>query len=204
MRILIALSVVLSLTTGCSNIDRLIYAGWDRDSWQQPDRVLRELGLREGDRVADLGAGGGYFTFRLAGTVGRTGRVYAVDVDQGMVAYLAAAAAKQGISQVETVLAAYDNPRLPEDGVDLIFVCDTYHHLAERTAYFERAARYLRPGGRVAVIDYNGNGWFAKHFGHYTPRDVILQEMQSAGYRLERSYDFIDRQSFLVFGRLVK
>jgi len=201
MKTLIALAVVLSFTTGCTTIKRLIYDGWGRDSWQQPDRVVRELALRQGDRVADLGAGGGYFTFRLAAAVGPTGRVYAVDVERGMVEYVAAAAARQGIAQVEAILAAHDSPRLPDNAVDLIFTCDTYHHLDDRAAYFKRAIRHLRPGGRIAVIDYSGNGWFAKLFGHFTPREVVVQEMQSAGYRLERSHDFIDRQSFLIFAR---
>lgn len=97
--------------------------------------------------------------------------------------------------------SAYDDPGLPQDGVDLIFTCDTYHHLENRSAYFEHAARYLRPGGRVAILDFSGKGWFVTLFGHFTPADVIRQEMEAAGYRLERSFDFIDRQSFQIFVR---
>jgi ubiquinone/menaquinone biosynthesis C-methylase UbiE len=195
----VLLASVPLLVSGCTTFKRLMYEGWGRDSWQQPERVLRELALRPGDRVADLGAGGGYFTFRLADAVGSAGRVYAVDVDEGLLAYVTGEAKERGHSNVESVLAAYDDPRLPADGVDLIFTCDTYHHLEDRSEYFERAARYLRPGGRVAVIDYSGKGWFVRLFGHFTAPDVIRQEMESAGYRLERSFDFIDRQSFQIF-----
>jgi len=153
MRTLLTLAILLSWVAGCTTVKRLMYEGWRRDSWQQPERVVRELALKPGDRVADLGAGGGYFTFRLADAVGPAGRVYAVDVDEGMIDYVNGEAAKRGYGNVEGVLGAYDDPRLPDDGVDLIFTCDTYHHLEDRSEYFKRAARYLRPDGRIAVLD---------------------------------------------------
>jgi ubiquinone/menaquinone biosynthesis C-methylase UbiE len=195
------LLLVLALFAGCTGVKRFMYEGWGRDAWQQPERVVRELALQPGNRVADLGAGGGYFTFRLADAVGPTGRVYAVDVDEGMLAYVTAEARTRGYGNVESIRAGYDDPRLPDDGVDLIFTCDTYHHLSDRSAYFKRAARYLRPGGRVAVIDYNDRGWFPRFFGHFTAADIIRREMEIAGYRLVSAHDFIDRQSFQVFAR---
>lgn len=195
------LALLLSLVSSCTTVKRLMYEGWGRDSWQQPERVVRELGLESGDLVADLGSGGGYFTFRLADAVRPTGRVYAVDVDEGLLDHVRKEAAERDYPNVETVLAAYDDPRLPQDGVDLIFTCDTYHHLTDRSAYFERAARYLRSGGRVAILDFSGAGWLVRLFGHFTAADTIRQEMETAGYRLEKSFDFIDRQSFQIFVR---
>ena len=195
------LVLVTALLAGCTTVKRFMYEGGGRDAWQQPDRVVRALALAPGARVADLGAGGGYFTFRLADAVGPTGRVYAVDVDEGLLAYVAKEATARGHRNVETVRAATGDPLLPEDGVDLIFTCDTYHHLAERSAYFRRAARYLRPGGRVAVVDFDDRTWFARVLGHGTPAGVIRQEMEAAGYRLVQEHDFIDRQSFQVFAR---
>ena len=190
------------LLSGCTSFKRFMYEGFGRDTWQQPERVVRELSIRPGDRVADLGAGGGYFTFRLADAVGPTGKVYAVDVDEGMVGYLAAEVKERGAANVETILAAYEDPRLPSDGVDLIFTCDTYHHIQDRSAYFARAARYLRPGGRVAILDYSGTkGWFVSWFGHFTKPEVIRDEMEGAGYELAAEHDFIDRQSFQIFVR---
>jgi ubiquinone/menaquinone biosynthesis C-methylase UbiE len=193
--------VAVALVSGCTTFKRYMYAGWGRDAWQQPERVVRELGIRAGDRVADLGVGGGYFTFHLADAVGPTGRVYAVDVDEGMIDYVKGEAARRGYPQVETVLAAHDDPRLPADGVDLIFTCDTYHHLENRTAYFKAAARYLGPGGRIAILDYNGKGWFVRLFKHFTPPAVVKKEMEEAGYGLVAEHDFIERQSFLIYAR---
>ncbi len=200
-RAVVALVLLVPFGAGCTAWKRLAYEGFGRDAWQQPERVVNELGLKPGDEVADLGAGSGYFAFRLADAVGPSGRVYAVDIDKGMLEYLTAQASERGYRNVDMVLAVPDDPRLPEAGIDLIFVCDTYHHLDDRVAYFRHAARYLRPGGRVAIVDFNDRSGFPWLSGHWSPADQIRSEMEAAGYRLERQPDFIDRQSFLIFSR---
>ena len=201
-RLGLLLSLAALAASGCTWIKRTAYEGFGRDSWQQPEEVIRALQLREGDRVADLGAGGGYFTFRLARAVGPSGQVYAVDVDRGMIEYLQKRSEEEGAGNLETVLADYDDPRIPAPGVDLIFTCNTYHHLAERRAYFEHAKRYLRPGGRVAVVEYRPRqSWLARVFlgGHATSAETIREELGAAGYRLEAEHDFLPSQNFLVF-----
>jgi arsenite methyltransferase len=185
--------------TGCTAFKRFAYEGLGRDRWQQPEEVIRALDIRAGWHVADLGAGGGYFTFRLADAVGRGGRVYAVDVDSGMVGYLERRASKEGYGNVDAILAEPDDAKLPEGSVDLLFTCNTYHHLPDRSAYFARLRRALRPHGRVAIIEYAGKSWRARLFGHWTPPETIRREMGAAGLRLEREHDFLPRQSFLVF-----
>jgi len=188
------------LVAGCGPLRRFAYAGPGRDGWQQPDRVVTSLGLEPGARVADLGAGGGYFTWRLADAVGPQGQVFAVDVDDEMLAHLAEQSRERGDANVETVLGEYDDPLIPEGGVDWIFTCNTYHHIEERSAYFANARRYLRPGGRVAIVEFNGQGWFERWFVHYVPADEVRAEMRAAGYVELASHDYLDRQSFLVFG----
>jgi ubiquinone/menaquinone biosynthesis C-methylase UbiE len=197
--VLVGAALAVALVSGCTTLKRWAYEGFGRDRWQRPDEVIRALDIRPGAHVADLGAGGGYFTFRLAAAAGRDGRVYAVDVDPGMVDYLERRAAREGDGTVEVILAAPDDPRLPPESVDLLFTCNTYHHLEDRPAYFTRLRRSLREGGRVAVIEYDGSGLFGWLFGHATAADVIRRELESAGYRLERAYDFLPRQSFLLF-----
>lgn len=200
-RAVVVLVLLVSFCAGCTAVKRLAYEGFGRDSWQQPDRVIGELGLKPGDHVADLGAGSGYFTFRLADAVGASGRVYAVDIDSAMLDYLTRHATERGYRNVEAVLAAPDDARLPEASIDVIFTSDTYHHLDDRVAYFRRAARSLRTGGRIAIVDFNDDWWFVWLSGHWSPADQIRSEMQAAGYRLDREHDFIERQSFLVFSR---
>ncbi len=194
-----ALSLVLG--SGCAQCKRFAYEGFGRDRSQQPERVIAALGIEPGDRVADLGAGGGYFTFRLADAVGSTGRVYAIDVDPDMVDYLRQRAA-DGYRNVEVIQAATDDPGLPAESIDLLFTCNTYHHLADRADYFARAKAALRPGGRVAIIDMNGTGWFSWLFGHSTAPDTIRSEMEAAGYRLEQQHDFLSQQGFFVFAAM--
>jgi predicted methyltransferase len=180
--------------SGCGALKRCAYEGFGRDEWQQPDRVIADLSLAPGARVADLGAGGGYFTFRLARAVGPGGHVYAVDIDEQMNAYVAKEAAKQGLANVSTVLATESDARLPEP-VDLVFTSDTYHHLTDRAAYFRRVReRELAPGGRVAIVEFRPEAT-----SHSTPRETIESELGAAGFRLVKSFDYLERQHFLVF-----
>jgi ubiquinone/menaquinone biosynthesis C-methylase UbiE len=193
-----ALFVSLLLLAGCTALKRCAYEGGNRDSWQKPEEVIRALALKPEDRVADVGSGSGYFTFRLAQAVGPTGKVYAVDIDEGLNRDVAARAQREGYGNIEVIRAEPDEPRLPASGVDLIFTSNTYHHLHDRVRYFAALRKHLRPRGRVAIIDFNREGWI-QSLGHYTPAEDIKREMSEAGYELEREHDFLIKQSFLVF-----
>jgi len=199
LRIAVLLLALPALAGGCTWLKRTMYEGGGRDEWQQPERVVRSLDLERGDRVADLGAGGGYFTVRLAEAVGPDGRVYAVDVDEAMLDYVSQRAAEAGVSNVETIVATPSDPKLPVDGVDLVFTCNTYHHIEDRPAYFAGLRPALRPGGRVAIVEYLPEGFFQKVFAHSTDAATIESEMRAAGYQLAQRHDFLDRQTFLVF-----
>jgi ubiquinone/menaquinone biosynthesis C-methylase UbiE len=174
--------------------------GWDdpaRDAWQMPDRVIAELGLRRGQIVADIGAGTGYFTVRLAKSDAMP-KVYAVDIEPAMVSYLKDRAAKEGLNNVVAVQAAADTPNLPE-AVDVVLIVDTYHHIGGREVYFSRLAKSLRPGGRVAIIDFRpGSPGGPPNEFHFTA-EQIKSEMSKAGYKLTAQLDFLPRQQFLVF-----
>ena len=195
----LALVLIALVCVGCNALKRTAYEGFDRNEWQHPEEVIRSLGLQAGDQVADLGSGSGYFTVRLASAVGSTGKVYAVDVDREMNDYVVKRAQEEGYNNVEVILAEYDDPLLPESGVDLIFTCNTYHHLENRVQYFANVRKHLRPNGRVAIVDFNGEGWFQKIFGHWTAGEVIQKEMEEAGYVLQREFTFLPKQFFLVF-----
>jgi len=195
----IALAVPLFIYAGCGGLFRASLNSPWRARWQQPEAVVRALTIPPGSHVADLGAGGGYFTFRLADAVGPLGKVYAVDVNKGNLDYIARRAKEQGYTNVEVILAEYDDPSLPEGEVDLIFTCNTYHHLENHAAYFASAARYLRPGGRVAILDLAGMNWLFRLLGHWTPKETIRNEMETGGYQLVNDFGFLSRQNFQVF-----
>jgi len=187
------------LFVGCGRLKQWAYQGVGRDQWQQPEKVIATLQIRPGDQVADLGAGGGYFTFRLAQAVGPSGKVFAVDIDQQMIDLIDNQARKDGVANVETVLAKADDPQLPKNGVDLIFTCDTYHHIDNRVAYFRNLRTYLKTGGRLAVIDFDRRAWIEGLLRHYTPSEFLKREMEQAGFVLQVEHEFLDRQSFLIF-----
>ena len=199
---LVAVLVTMALAlSGCTADQKArAYAADDRDQWQQPERVMQTLAIAPGQSIADLGAGGGYFPFHLADAVGPDGRVYALDVDAGMNERLEGIARERGASNVSVVLADFDDPKIPEL-VDLIFTSNTYHHIEGRVAYFERAARYLRPSGRIAVLEYRRQGLFHRIMGHATDSSVIRSELEQAGYTLAAEFEFIDQQHFLIFDR---
>jgi len=194
-------SLVLAccLLVSCGKLKQWAYEGINRDQWQQPEKVIAALQIRPGDQVADLGAGGGYFTFKLANAVGPTGKVYAVDVDREMTDLIARQAQKDSVPNVEAILARADDPLLPKSGVDLIFTSNTYHHIENRVAYFTNLRKYLKPGGKVAIIDFDRRAWIEGLLSHYTPSEFIKREMDQAGYAVREEPNFLDRQSFLIF-----
>ena len=167
-----------------------------RDAWQMPSRVIDALGLKAGMKVADIGAGTGYFSMRLATVRGVS--VFAVDMEAKMVEYLKQRAAKEKAVNLTPVLAAAASPNLPEP-VDVVLVVDTYHHLPNRPAYFREVRKSLKPGGRVAIVDFRKEAPDGPpaHF-RFTP-EQIQDEMKQAGYQLDATHDFLPRQHFLVF-----
>jgi ubiquinone/menaquinone biosynthesis C-methylase UbiE len=187
------------LLAGCARLKQCAYEGVNRDDWQQPHKVIAALKIRPGAIVADLGSGGGYFTFRLAEAAGPTGKVYAVDVDPDMVDLIAKTAKEKAAGNIEPILAKANDPMLPKTGIDLIFTSNTYHHIDNRVAYFANLRQYLRPGASVAIIDFDRRGWLEGLLRHYTPSEFIKREMEQAGYTLRQEYDFLDRQSFVIF-----
>ena len=198
-KIAFSLVLITALTLGCS-FKRCAYEGLGRDAWQKPDQVIDALALLPGQSVADLGSGTGYFTARLARAVAPAGRVYAVDVDADVQEELRERLVDEAVDNVELVLADFDDTKLPDASVDLVFTVNTFHHFEDRPTYFGNLKRVLRPGGRVAVIEYDGStGLFVKWFGHYSERKSLLGDMSAAGYRVVEDLDLLERQSFIVF-----
>lgn len=199
--ILLFCFLALSLAA-CTSLKRFAYEGYKRDSWQQPVKVIESLEIAEGSQVADVGAGGGYFTFKFAEAVGDSGTVYAVDIDEGLLEYIAETAKEKQLGNIKTVLATSETtelPGLPQGEIDLVFVCNTYHHLEERIAYFKNIQQFLQPTGRVAIIDFQ-KGWI-KSIGHGAETQTVVEEMRQAGYQLQQEFDFLEKQNFLLFVR---
>jgi cyclopropane fatty-acyl-phospholipid synthase-like methyltransferase len=168
-----------------------------RDAWQMPARVIETLGLKPGMSVADIGAGTGYFSMRLA-KVSPGITVFAADIEPAMVDHLKKRAMSEHLSNVEPVLAGAASPNLPRP-VDVVLIVDTYHHLPSRVTYFRELRKSLTPTGRVAIVDFRKDAPDGPPVEfRFTPQQ-IEDEMRQAGFRLDASHDFLPRQHFLVF-----
>ena len=168
-----------------------------RDAWQKPAEVIAALKLAPDAIVADIGSGTGYFAVRLARAVPR-GKVYGADAEPDMVKFLNARAARESLANLTSHAAGEEGPNLPAP-VDLALVVDTYHHIPRRTRYFEKLKSALRPGGRVAIIDFRLDSPTGPPVKHRIPPDQVKTEMERAGYRLDAQPDFLPNQYFLLF-----
>ncbi len=169
----------------------------ERDRWQRPDEVVAALRLAPDAQVADIGAGTGYFTVRIARATPR-GHVYAVDIEPDMVRYVSERAEREKLPNVTAVLAAPDDPKLPV-AVDRVLVVDTYHHIEGREAYFRRLKSRLKPGAEVAIIDFTKESTIGPPAGMRLQQDAVKREMARAGYVLAAEHAPLPNQYFLVF-----
>lgn len=167
----------------------------ERDAWQLPDSVITALVDRDDLVVADIGSGTGYFPVRFARAVPR-GEVIGADVEPNMVFWLNDRARREGLTNLVSVLAAPDDPHLPRP-VDLVFVCNTVHHIDGRIDYFRRLKDQLLPGARLAVVDYRPGSEMGPP--HKLPPEELTAEMTEAGWERAESLDFLPEQYFLVF-----
>ena len=168
-----------------------------RDAWQKPQEVIEALALKPNAVAADIGAGTGYFSMRFARALPR-GKVYAVDLEPDMVKHLAARAKREHLANVVAVQAAMDDARLPEK-VDLALFVDTYHHIDDRRRYFARLKESLKPGGRVAIIDFTLDSETGPPPRARVSPERVKSELAAAGYKLADEYTFLENQYFLIF-----
>jgi len=171
------------------------------DPKNKPDQIVEELALQLGHNIADIGAGGGYFSLRFAEAVVNEGKVYAIDTNPDFLEFISDCTKEKGLNNVKTILATENRLDLPKKSLDLVFMRNVTHHLAERVDYFRNLIDFLKPKGKIAIIEYKKGSLFSFHriFGHYVPQEIIIKEMEEAGYQLEKEFDFLPEQSFTIF-----
>ena len=158
-----------------------------RDTWQRPVRVMEELGIRAGAMVADVGAGSGYFTFRLAARVGPKGKVYAQDLDEKVLAQIRERSQKEKVAYIETIRGTEDDPKLPGSTLDAILVADAFHEFTHADAMVAGFYRALKPGGRLGVLDSTARlGLKAAEYmeRHNLPQENVIEHAAHSGLRL--------------------
>jgi predicted methyltransferase len=173
----------------------------DRDLWQRPDQIMDAMAIADASVVADIGAGSGWFTIRIARRVGPQGRVYAEDVQTEMINAITRRVAREGLPNVRAVLGLKNDPRLPEK-VDAALMVDAYHEIENRVAVLSNLAASLKPQGRIGVIDFklDGTGPGPEPDERVSP-DVVVKDAKEAGLRLIRQEPFLPYQYFLIFGK---
>lgn len=175
----------------------------DRDTWQKPDLIMDSLGIADGSAVADVGAGGGWFTVRLARRVGPNGVVWAEDVQKEMLEAIERRAAKENLHNVRTIHGTPTDPMLPAGSLDAILIVEAFQEIqnGNPTLFLQNVRAALRDGGRVGVVDYKKSGGGP---GPDTPRpdpETVAQVAERAGLRLVKRESFLPFQYFLVFAK---
>lgn len=183
-----------------------VHADWltrpEREREEQPDRVIDSLRIPRGSTVIDLGAGVGYFSWRLAKRVGPQGKVIAVDIQPEMLDMLEENMSERGISNVEGVLGTESDPRLPEGVAELALLVDVYHELADPIATMGHVRRALKPGGRLVVVEYRKEEpWIPIHPLHKMTVAEVRREIEPTGFEFVELLEFLPSQHIIVFAR---
>jgi ubiquinone/menaquinone biosynthesis C-methylase UbiE len=171
-----------------------------RDKWQKPEEVLKALEISTSAVIADIGAGGGYFAEKFSKYLDPSGYVYATDVQDVMIEKLQQRVAQRGLINVEVIRGEFDDPMLPDACCDLVFFSSVYKEINGRTDYMKKIKKALKPGGRVAIIEFRPDNLTAG-----PPLDMrlypeqVIQELSPAGFTLVKSYDFLPKEYFLIF-----
>ena len=171
-----------------------------RDAYQKPHEVLTALNIKPGETIADIGAGSGYFSLKLAHFVGDKGKVYAVDVSPDMVRYLNRRIRETKASNVVTVLADNDDPLLADRSVNRFFICDVWHHVENQTKYLSSMKKMLKPGGEVVMIDFHKKELpLGPPMQMRIAREDVIKQLEANGFKLSKEHTFLPYQYFLVF-----
>ena len=168
-----------------------------RDEWQKPHEVIESLKLAPDAVVADIGAGTGYFAVRFAHMLPKS-KVYATDIEPDMVDYLVMRAKREGLGNLFAVKGELDDAKLPEK-VDLVLLVDVYHHIDDRDAYFGKLSRSLKPGGRLAIIDFTLDSSMGPPPRARIAPEQVKRELGGAGYALAEEVELLPNQYFLIF-----
>lgn len=175
--------------------------GPDREAYQRPDQVMDALGIGDGSVVADLGAGGGWFTVRLARRVGPNGIVYAEDIQPQMIEAIQRRVSREGLQNVSTVLGSADNPTLPENRLDAALMVDSYHEVEDTHTLLTNIKSALKPGGRLGIIGFrtDGGGGPGPALEVRVAPSQVIRAAEAAGLRFAGQETSLPYQYLLIF-----
>jgi len=175
----------------------------DRDEKEQPYKVLEAMKLKDGDIVADIGVGTGYYARKIAKKVAPTGWVYGVDIQPEMLTYFNQYCEKEKITNISPVLGVFDDPRLPKESVDWIILADVYHEFEDPEIMLKKMHGSLKSTGKLCLLEYRLDGNSAKHIkvDHRMSVKQVKEEWIPAGFELLELHEFLPSQHLFIFGK---
>jgi ubiquinone/menaquinone biosynthesis C-methylase UbiE len=174
----------------------------EREAEEHPDQALDLLKIQKGSTVADIGAGAGYFTLRLAERVGPSGVVYGEDIQPGMLDLLRKNMRKRRLTNVRAVLGTIDDPKLPKESLDLVLLVDVYHEFSEPEKMLERIRESLKPGGRLVLLEYRAEDPAVPiRPEHKMTVKQVRDEVEPEGFRFDQAIEKLPQQHIIVFRR---
>jgi len=190
----------IAAVMGAAGADWLVRP--ERQSEEHPDQALDAIGIQRGATVADIGAGVGYFTWRLAERVGRSGIVYAVDIQQAMLDELTKNMSVRYFSNVRPVLGTAEDPRLPKNSLDLVLLVDVYHEFSEPQKMLDRLRESLKPEGRLVFVEYRAEDPNVPiRPEHKMTVEQVRAEVQPQGFRFDKTVEVLPQQHIIIFKR---
>jgi ubiquinone/menaquinone biosynthesis C-methylase UbiE len=212
----LAAAVALSLVAGSAepraqerrNLRRFapqdlgVLEGPDREAWQRPEQIMDALGIADGSAVADLGAGGGWFTVRLARRVGPRGLVYAEDIQREMIESMERRVQREGLRNVRMVLGTPDDPKLRPQSVDAVLFVDSYHEVERPIDLLRKVRSALKANGRLGIVEFRKDGWGpGPPLDERVDENVVIKDAAAAGLQLVSRESFLPYQYLLIFGK---
>jgi ubiquinone/menaquinone biosynthesis C-methylase UbiE len=175
----------------------LVWGQSNRDSWQQPEKIIDTIGIKQGMVIGEAGAGEGYFTFKLAPHVGEQGIIYANDINKSSLRKLEKQATKEGIENIKTIVGEVTDPLFPDGELDMLIMVYVFHDLTKPLPFLENIKEDLKPGAPLVMVEGDPD----KHYGegHFYSRERVVEMVTSAGYELVRTETFLPRDTIFIF-----
>ena len=185
---LILLFIVFFLSSGFSQ---------PRDSWQQPDKIMDILGIQAGMTIGEVGAGDGYFTFKLSKRVGDSGKIYANDIAENDLASIRNHCTHNEISNIETIVGGITDPKFPDDSLDIIIMVYVFHDLDKPVEFLKNSRKYLLPGIRLVIVDRDPDK-YGGDYDHFMTQKQVIRKVEEANFTVEKIETFLSRDNIYI------
>ena len=168
-----------------------------RDRFHQPEKVMEAAGVRTGMVIGEVGAGRGYFTFKLSERVGQGGKIYANDIDESAMRVVRERCDRNGIGNIETIVGEVEDPLFPESVLDMVFIVNAFHDLAKPVALLNNLIPSLKPGGSVVILDRDP-AKYRDTYGHFLSKEEVMDRIEASDFELDRVETFLPQHNIYI------